>query len=97
MELKEITTSNLVQLDHILREKTFNHELYATSYNNFATDHRSIVLRIGTIFLTEFLQFVNFDSTNHTRDITDKGIELNKRDTQKILKKRKQENKILKL
>jgi hypothetical protein len=94
MELKEITTNNLVQLDHILRRKDFDHELYATSYNNFATDHRSIVLRIGNTFLAEFLQYINFDSDNHAKIKTVTNMKVNTRQCKETpLKQQKKINK----
>ena len=67
MSLKEITTINFRQLDHILIDKDLNENVYATSYNNFASDHRSIVFRIGKEFTADFLQYINFDSEHHLK------------------------------
>ena len=47
--LKEITTKNRAQLDHILGVVKENYEVYVTSYKNFASDHHTIVTRISDL------------------------------------------------
>ena len=54
--LSEITTKLNVQLDHILGEKNKDCKIYTTTYLNFVSDHRTIVLRIseeGDNFVTD--------------------------------------------
>ena len=67
MKLQEITTINLNQLDHILLNKDMKEEIYVTSYDNFASDHRSIVFRIGNKFTQEFLRGIHFASEDHMK------------------------------
>ena len=45
--LKEITTKNGVQLDHILGIKRNGVEIFTTSFVNFVSDHKSVVIRIS--------------------------------------------------
>jgi hypothetical protein len=53
--LKEITTKNRAQLDHILGVVKENYEVYVTSYKNFASDHHTIVTRISDL-RAQFIQ-----------------------------------------
>ena len=45
--LKEITTKNNVQLDHILGIERKGIRIFTTSFFNFISDHKSIVIRIS--------------------------------------------------
>ena len=59
LALNEITTTNFIQLDHIIMKKAIKDRVFATSYFNFITDHKSITARIGfhgNSFTDEFLK-----------------------------------------
>ena len=45
--LKEITTKNNVQLDHILGIERKGMKIFTTSFVNFISDHKSVVIRIS--------------------------------------------------
>ena len=45
--LREITTKNKIQLDHILGVEKENVKVYTTSFQNFASDHHSIIVRVS--------------------------------------------------
>ena len=45
--LKEITTKEYNQLDHIVADKSLEGQLYATSFVNFISDHKTITARVG--------------------------------------------------
>jgi endonuclease/exonuclease/phosphatase family metal-dependent hydrolase len=45
--LKEPTTKSYHQPDHILVDKSLKERVFATSFFNFISDHKSIVARIG--------------------------------------------------
>ena len=47
LALNEITTDNYRQLDHIIVKKSIKNRVFATSYFNFISDHKSITARIG--------------------------------------------------
>ena len=70
LALKETTrvTSNN-QLDHILADKSFLGKCFATSYFNFISDHKAIVIRLTEFsnFTNEFLERVSFDSEFHLK------------------------------
>ena len=70
ISLKEITriVSNN-QVDHILADKIFEGKSYSTSYFNFISDHKSIVMRvtINSTFTDEALERILFDSEHHLR------------------------------
>ena len=70
LALKEITrlaSSN--QLDHIMIERYLTDNCYATSYLNFISDHKSIVVRLNFTsgFLQQFLQRLHFDEERHLK------------------------------
>ena len=70
MLLEEITTRNETQLDHVIVETKMKENSFTTSYHNFASYHKSIVLRITSItnkFASYFKQKVSFDSDNHLK------------------------------
>ena len=48
MLLNETTTKHNSQIDHITGRKRENRKIFITTFFNFATDHRTIVLRIGS-------------------------------------------------
>ena len=51
-------------------DKSFSDRCLVTSYNNFISDHNSIVLRMGLIgneFTADFKSKVNFDSESHMK------------------------------
>ncbi len=45
--LNEPTTKNYTQIDHVLVHRNLLERVYATSFYNFISDHRGIVIRIG--------------------------------------------------
>ena len=68
--LKEITrviSDN--QLDHILADKAFEDKCFATSYFNFISDHKSIVVRVAvnSEFTDEILEKISFESELHMK------------------------------
>ena len=71
MALKEITRiQSNNQPDHILVDKKFKKHCFATSYFNFASDHKSIVVRLGeegNELTPEALQRIHFDEELHLK------------------------------
>ena len=71
MALKEITrVSSNNQPDHILADKKFKKHCFATSYFNFASDHKSIVFRLGddeNELTPEALQRIHFEAELHLK------------------------------
>ena len=68
MSLQEPTTTSHNQVDHILLRKEMGKYCYATAYNNFASDHRSITLRISLStnkFTKEMNEAISFDIDHH--------------------------------
>ena len=68
MALDETTTMNFSHLDHIILDNDLSSCSFATSYINFASYHKSIVLRLATkeaCFLPTFNEKVNFDQEKH--------------------------------
>lgn len=58
------------QLDYILIDEELNQHAYVTSFNNFISDHSSVVLRLGLHEnpLTEEMKMrINFDSDSHLK------------------------------
>ena len=85
--LNEITTIQCNQLDHVLAYKALKKILYATSFFNFISDHKSIIARIGlkkNEFSKQFLENLHFDSEKHMKEnkkkqniVDDENIENN--------------------
>ena len=73
LALKEITRlASGNQLDHIIAEKRFSDKCYCSSFLNFISDHKSIVVRFNAGsagFLPEFLQRETFDEEMHQKKI----------------------------
>jgi hypothetical protein len=71
MALKEITRrASINQPDHILVDRVLERICFATSFFNFISDHKSIVVRIGetnNTFTPEVIQKINFDSESHLK------------------------------
>ena len=70
MALRESTTINHHQLDHILLEKSMRENTYATSFFNFSSDHKSICLRIASEeneFNESFKERIFFNSDFHNK------------------------------
>ena len=70
LALKEITTLNHNQLDHIILNKSLSTHSFVTSYHNFSSYHKSIVLRLATnqgSFKKDFLEGIHFDNENHMK------------------------------
>ena len=69
--LNEVTRKQSVnQLDYILVENNLAKSCYSTSYNNFISDHNSIVLRIGldgNSISSEIKQKITFDKECHLK------------------------------
>ena len=85
MALTEITTSKNNQLDHIILEKELSEQTFVTAYNNFASYHKSIVLRICSTknrLRKEFIEHINFDIDNHYKF---KKIKVEQNTTQDIM------------
>ena len=71
LALEEITTANYNQLDHIILEKDLSNISYCTAFNNFSSDHKSIVLRLATkktSFLEEFQGKMYFNVDKHLKE-----------------------------
>jgi ubiquitin C-terminal hydrolase len=70
MALDEYTTINNNQLDHIILDKGLAKICFTTSYNNFSSDHKPIVFRLGycqSQFRPEILIKLNFNSEHHLK------------------------------
>ena len=70
MALQETTTVNGSQLEHVIIEKEMEKFSFATSFFNFASDHRSIVFRVcssANSFTTAFKQKITFNSDLHMK------------------------------
>ena len=70
MLLEETTTTNNTQLDHVIIENNMKENSFATAYHNFASYHKSIVLRITSSqnkFTKWFKQKVSFNADGHMR------------------------------
>ena len=70
MALREITSTNGAQLDHVIVEKDLESTVFATAYFNFTSDHYSIVMRISSLsnsFTSEFKQSQTFDHDYHLK------------------------------
>ena len=70
MLLEETTTTNNTQLDHVIIENNMKENSFATAYHNFASYHKSIVLRITSSqnkFTKWFKQKVSFNADYHMR------------------------------
>ena len=70
MSLREITTVYDSQLEHVIIEKNLRKMCFTTSYYNFASDHKSIALRINSNnnnFTNAFKQRINFNSSFHMK------------------------------
>ena len=69
--LQEITRSiSNNQLDYILIDQGLKDHYFVTSYNNFISDHKAIVSRIGlksNIITQEIKLILNFDQESHLR------------------------------
>ena len=75
MALRENTTVNDSQLEHIIIEKELEKRSFCTSYFNLASDHRSITFRISSpanSFTDTFKQKINFDSDFHMKKVPKK-------------------------
>ena len=76
LALAEITTMKLNQLDHIILEKDLSSHSFSTSYLNFASYHKSIVLRLNRAnakFRKEFVEGQHFNIEKHLK--SNKGWE----------------------
>ena len=70
LALKELTHVNGNQLEHVILDQDMIGSFFSTSYVNFASDHKSIVIRMGqhkNQFCEPFLERVNFDNDHHLR------------------------------
>ena len=70
LALKEITTLNHNQLDHIILKKSLSTHSFVTSYHNFSSYHKSIVLRLAmnqASFKKNFLEGIHFDIENQMK------------------------------
>ena len=67
--LREVTTSNFNQLDHILVEKSLAKQCFSTSFYNPTSDHRTVTIRIPmkAKFSSKFLEDLNFDKEKWTK------------------------------
>ena len=69
--LNEITRSvSNNQLDYILADEFLAEKSYATSFNNFISDHKSITVRIGlhqNEFSKDFKMKITFDQESHLK------------------------------
>ena len=91
-EITRLTSSN--QLDHILVSNQLSAKCYATSYVNFISDHKTVVLRVNPTsdFLSNFLQRNTFDEEHHLKSTTkgniDQSDEADKSETVNLVKKK---------
>ena len=70
LALSEITTNQFRQLDHVIALKTLEKKLYATSYYNFVSDHKTIGVRLSVHdtnpFCQHFLENLSFSFQNYS-------------------------------
>jgi hypothetical protein len=70
LALREITYMKNNQLEHVLLNECFIESCFATSFFNFGSDQKSVVVRIGQSkfdFTKEFLEKINFDHGHHLK------------------------------
>ena len=75
LSLKENTT-NHGQPDHVVLHKQFETNSFSTSFFNFVSDHKAIVLRLGLMnncYDEQFLRKINFDSEKHLKKLESKS------------------------
>ena len=66
--LNEVTTVHKNQLDHILVSNKYKGHVYVTSFFNFISDHKSIVIRIGENELKdEVVQSLNLSNQKYMK------------------------------
>ena len=66
------------QLDYIFVDKVMNDHIFVTSYNNFISDHKSIIFRLGldqNKITKEMKGRINFDSESHLKSREDDYLE----------------------
>ena len=66
------------QLDYIFVDKVINEHIFVTSYNNFISDHKSVIFRIGldkNKITKEMKGRINFDSESHLKSRKDDYLE----------------------
>ena len=86
LALNELTHVNGNQLEHVILDKEMIGRFFSTSYVNFASDHKSIVIRMGqhkNQFCDCFMERVNFDKDHHLKT---KKIPENENNTTKTFK-----------
>ena len=90
--LNGVTTTRYNQLDHILLDKKMFPEFLTTSFRNHTSDHHTIVIRIpqfGNAFSDSFMQKINFDSGQWTKNSSRKRNNFDKSEvpvkTQKVV------------
>ena len=92
--LNEITTSNFNQLDHvIISGKLSKLDCFSTSYLNFTSDHKTIVVRVpneGNCLTQKFKENFTFDQYKETRS----GLKRKTTTEDNIPKKKKELEKI---
>ena len=72
LALNEITRENNNQLDHILINNNLKSRVYATSYFNFISDHKSITMRVAledNQFTQEFLHKQSYSKSGNVEQI----------------------------
>ena len=70
LALEEITTTKMNQLDHIILEKDMSSCSFSTAYHNFASYHKSIVLRLASSnakYRKEFIEGKHFNIEKHLK------------------------------
>ena len=97
--LNEITTSNFNQLDHVIvSEELLKTDCFSTSYLNFTSDHKVVVVRVprkSNCFSQKFKENVNFDQYKETRSgikrkaATEDNIQTKKIDSNKKIPKKR--------
>ena len=72
--LNEITTKNNVQLDHILGIELNGVKIFTTSFVNFISDHKSVLIRISDSD-SNFIEDERLPKSNDDDNIIDKEVE----------------------
>ena len=70
LALEELTTTIGNQLEHIILEQDLKQRSYSTAYHSFASDHKSIALRLASSangFTETFKEIINFNKDFHTK------------------------------
>ena len=82
------------QLDYILIDEVLNENTFVTSYNNFISDHKSVIFRLGinkNSICKEMKARINFDSEGHLKSNKEGSINHNSEELNEVIYEDKQQ------